>query len=169
MAKTSSIDRKDAKTKKAIVQDIIKGVPVRKIALQNNTDKDVIQRYKKKVQGYITRKANQEKEYVFNSFDEIINTAYKLIKRMDGLCDTFYAKVQEGDADADKFLKVFLEVANSLRPMLTDFAKITGNMKEDTIANNSPTLILAQIQQVIQQNTGGNNADIIQALDKLRQ
>lgn len=169
MGRTSTIDQKDRKTKKTIMQGLVAGKSVRTLAGQTGTPKSTIQNYKKKVQRYITRKANQEKEYVFNSFDEIINTAYKLIKRMDGLCDTFYAKVQAGDADADKFLKVFLEVANSLRPMLTDFAKITGNMKEDTIANNSPTLILAQIQQVIQQNTGGNNADIIQALDKLRQ
>ena len=168
MAKTSSIDRKDAKTKKAIVKSIIKGVPVRKIAEQNDTSPSNVFRFKKKVQGYIARKANQEQEYVAMTFNELVGMAEKHLKNLDEIGDIIKQKIEDGDDEAEKYLKLYLEVVNVLRPLLLDICKMTGNIKETAEANNSPTLILAKIQQVIQQTGGTDTGTIISALDSIR-
>lgn len=166
MAKTSSIDQKDEKTKKAIKKALVQGVSVRKIARQNATTKDAVQRYKPKVRKAVAKKAAADQEYLTIAFEELVTMAVKTLKRLDALEDLIHKQIETGGMN-QQLLSQFLAVVNTLRPMLLEVGQITGNIKETAQAQAAPTVILAKIQQVIQQNGGDKNA-IITALDSLR-
>jgi len=63
--------------------------------------------------------------------------------------------------------KILNDTSKSMQGNLQVWAQITGNMKEAAEAQNRPAIILAKIQQVIQE-AGVDNAIIIRAFEQLR-
>lgn len=150
MAGKSSIVKKDAKTRKAIKQGLIDGVPVRTIATQTDTNWSSIQRYKGKVQKEIAEKASEDIQETYDLFKESIGTWEMMQKDYVSLFKMYYEKSMQGDKDAKKALKQLLAIGKELRPLTADIVKIIGDIREATEVNNRPALIVAQISQIIQ-------------------
>ena len=165
MAGKSSIVKKDAKTRKAIKQSLIDGVPVRTIAVQSGTSTNAVQRYKAKVQKDIAEKAAAEADETYQMHKKSLNTMNEMMDTYNMFFRSFCEKAQAGDKGAKEALKQMIDIGRELRPLAADLAKMTGDIKETTEVNNRPALIVAQISQIIQTSDIKDREAI---LDRLR-
>ena len=99
------------------------------------------------------------------------------ITRLNKMLETVDEELRQGREDGkynlkniDRALalsKILNDTSKSMQGNLQVWAQITGNMKEAAEAQNRPAIILAKIQQIIQE-AGVDNAIIIRAFEQLR-
>ena len=149
MAGKSTITKKDAKTRKAIKQGLLNGESERKIAKQTETHPSTIHRYKEKLHKQIVERASEEADETYQMHKEAVNTLNGMALSLKDLYYQWLEDVKNGDEEASKKLQELLAIARELRPMVADLAKMTENIKETADINNRPTVVLAQIAQMI--------------------
>lgn len=169
MANAYTIDKLDPKTKKALVKDILSGLPDNKIADNYGLPKNCVTRYKNdKLFQTIADVWAETKQEVAEGYEEQLSAiAVRLNKVLDAidkeLADT------SGDYDLSDarrsypYIKMLNDTAKTLQQNILTLAKITGDMKESVEIVNRPALILAQVGQIIQTSEGKEDM-----LDRLR-
>ena len=156
MANAYTIDKLDPKTKKALVKDILSGLPDNKIADNYGLPKNCVTRYKndKLVQAVAEVWAEQKKESASEYAEQFSAIATRLNKALDAIDKELTDS--NGDYDlsnaerAYPYIKMLNDTSRSLQNNIMGLAKITGDMKEIAETNSRPTLIVTQIIQIIQ-------------------
>ena len=173
MANTYTIDKLPDKTKKALVKDILAGVPEEKIAKNYEVTASSVHRYKSSklfkavAEVWLEQKQGIAEGYA-EKFEEI---AVRLRKVLDAI-DRELDKRRTGEYDLSQpevaiyYVKMLNDTSRTLQNNLKELATIQGDIKETAIIQNNPTIILAQIGTVIEQSS--DKGDIIARLKQLR-
>jgi len=156
LANAYTIDKLDPKTKKALVKDILSGLPDNRIADNYGLPKNCITRYKndKLFQTVAEVWAEQKKESATDYEEQFSAIATRLNKALNAIDRELTDS--NGDYDlsnaerAYPYIKMLNDTSRSLQSNIMGLAKITGDMKEIVEINSRPTLMVAQITQVIQ-------------------
>jgi hypothetical protein len=169
MANAYTIDKLDPKTKKALVKDILSGLPDNRIADNYGLPKNCITRYKTdKLFQAVAEVWAETKQDVAEGYEEQLSTiATRLNKALNAIDKELSDR--NGDYDLSNaersypYIKMLNDTSKTLQQNILTLAKITGDMKEVVEINSRPTLILAQISQLIQ-----NSETKEDMLDRLR-
>lgn len=156
MANAYTIDKLDPKTKKALVKDILSGLPDNKIANNYGLAKNCIARYREsKLFKAVAEVWADQKQDVAEGYEEQLSAiAARLNKALDAIDKELSDR--NGDYDlsnaerAYPYIKMLNDTSKTLQNNIMTLAKITGDMKEVVEINSRPTLILAQVGQIIQ-------------------
>lgn len=158
MANAYTIDKLDPKTKKALVKDILSGLPDNKIADNYGLPKNCVTRYKaNKFFKAIAEVWAEQKQDVAEGYEEQLSAiAARLNKALNAIDKELSDR--NGDYDlsnaerAYPYIKMLNDTSKTLQNNIMTLAKITGDMREVVEINSRPTLILAQISQLIQES-----------------
>lgn len=173
MANAYTIDKLDPKTKKALVKDILSGIPDKKIADNYGLAKNCIARYREsKLFKAVAEVWAEQKMDIAQGYEaKFENIAKRLNKVLDAI-DKELDQRGTGEydlSDPDRaiyYVKMLNDTSRTLQANIKELAQIQGAIKETVTIQNNPTLILAQIGQVVQQASG--KEDIIARLKQLR-
>lgn len=173
MANAWTIDKLPGKTKKALVKDILAGVPDKKIADNYGLAKNCIARYREsKLFKAVAEVWSEQKQDVAQSYEaKFENIATRLNKVLDAI-ERELDRRGTGEYDlsdperASYYVKMLNDTSKTLQANIKELATIQGLIKETVNIQNNPTVILAQIGQVVQQASG--KEDIIARLKQLR-
>lgn len=173
MANAYTIDKLDAKTKKALVKDILAGLPDNRIADNYGLAKNCITRYKSsKLFQAVAEVWAEQKQGVAEGYAEKFET---VATRLNKVLDAIDKELADPNGDYDlsdpkrakAYVKMLNETSKTLQANIKDLARIQGAIKDTISIQNSSTVILNQIGQVIQQ-TSGSKEEIIARLKQLR-
>lgn len=174
MANAYTVDKLPDRKKKALIKDILAGVPDNKIADNYGLPKNCVTRYRsnKLFQAVAEVWADQKQTVAEGYAEKFEAIAARLTKVLDAI-DKELADLN-GDynlADHKKakaYVKMLNETSRTLQANIKDLAVIQGDIKDTAMTQNRPTIILAQIAQIIEQSTGSKE-DILARLKNLRQ
>ena len=155
MANAYTIDKLDPKTKKALVKDIFSNLSTNQIAKNYGIPVACVHRYKNdKLFSEIAEAWAEQKQDVAEGYAQKFETiAVRLNKVLDAI-DRELAD-RNGDYDlsdpgrAIYYVKMLNDTSKTLQQNIKELAQIQGDIKETVAIQNNPTLILAQIGQVI--------------------
>ena len=169
MANAWTIDKLDPKTKKALVKDILAGLPDNRVADNYGLPKNCITRYKNdKLFQAIADVWAETKQEVAEGYEEQLSAiAARLNKALNAIDKELSDRNGDYDlSDARRsypYIKMLNDTSKTLQNNILTLAKITGDMREVVEINNRPALILAQVGQIIQTSEGKEDM-----LDRLR-
>ena len=169
MANAWTIDKLDPKTKKALVKDILSGLPDNKIATNYAISPKCVARYKAdKLFQTIADVWAEQKQEVAEGYEEQLSA---ITVRLNKVLDAIDRELADTNGEYDlsdarrsyPYIKMLNDTAKTLQQNMLTLAKITGDMKESVEIVNRPALILAQVGQIIQSSEGKEDM-----LDRLR-
>ena len=169
MANAWTIDKLDPKTKKALVKDILSGLPDNKIAVNYDISPMCVRRYREsKLFQAVAEVWAETKQEVAEGYEEQLSA---IAVRLNKVLDAIDKELADTNGDYDlsdarrsyPYIKMLNDTAKTLQQNILTLAKITGDMKESVEIVNRPALILAQVGQIIQTSEGKEDM-----LDRLR-
>ena len=156
MANAWTIDKLDPKTKKALVKDILSGIPTNQIAKNYAIDVACVHRYKtSKLFQAVADVWAETKQDVADGYEEQLSS---IATRLNKVLDAIERELADRNGDYDlsdaprafPYVKMLNDTAKTLQQNILTLAKIQGDIRETVEITNRPTLILAQISQLIQ-------------------
>ena len=174
MANAYTIDKLDPKTKKALVKDILSGLPDNKIATNYDISPKCVARYKadKLFQTVAEVWAEQKQDVAEGYAQKFENIEVRLNKVLDAIDK----ELADGDGGYDLsnaerasyYVKMLNDTSKTLQANIKELAQIQGDIKETVAIQNNPTLILAQIGQIVEQTKLSDKGELIARLKQLR-
>ena len=175
MANAYTIDKLDPKTKKALVKDILNGKPDNQIAINYDISPMCVKRYKEsKLFQAVAEVWAETKQEVAEGYEEKLRkfetVANKIIVATEKALDADGTGEYDltNPKEAYLYVKMLNETLRTLQPIVKEIAQIQGDIKETVAIQNNPTLILAQIGQIIQQSSAPNREEILARIEQLR-
>ena len=176
MANAWTIDKLDPKTKKALVKDILSGKPDNLIATNYSIPQKCVQRYKTdKLFHAVAEVWAEQKQDVAEGYVQKFET---IAVRLNKVLDAIDKELADGDGGYDLsnaerasyYVKMLNDTSKTLQTNIKELAQIQGDIKETVAIQNNPTVILAQIGQVVEQASVDKTikGDIIARLKQLR-
>lgn len=175
MANAYTIDKLDPKTKKALVKDILSGQSANIIANNYGIPVSCVRRYKNdKLIQAVAEVWAETKQEVAEGYEEKLRKFETVANKI--IVATEKALDEDGTGEYDLtdpkkaylYVKMLNETLRTLQPIVKEIAQIQGDIKETVAIQNNPTLILAQIGQIVEQTPLSDKGELIARLKQLR-